>query len=99
MSAQPDGSYYVINQQSGKYLEVKNNLGTDGAEVDQWSYTGCACQRWFFDYVGAGLYRIRNAGSGLNLDVTGGSLASSTPLEQYHDNSARPQRWRLTPAP
>ena len=68
----------------------------DGARVQQYGITGCACQHWFLDYVGGGNYQVRAAHSGKNLDVTAGSTAPGAAVEQWSNNFARPQRWKLT---
>lgn len=42
------GYMYLKNLNSGKYLEVFNNLTNNGAAVGQWGPTGYACQEWLF---------------------------------------------------
>ena len=46
LSDQGDGYYYIINKNSGKYLEVADNSIEDGASVGQWGPTGYDCQKW-----------------------------------------------------
>ncbi|MCI6464709.1 MAG: RICIN domain-containing protein [Faecalicatena sp.] len=42
------GYYHLVNINSQKYLEVVDNLTTNGAAIGQWGPTGYTCQEWTF---------------------------------------------------
>lgn len=46
------GYAHLINQGSGKYLEVMNNETSDSAVIDQWGPTGYGCQEWIIKKEG-----------------------------------------------
>jgi len=41
-----NGYMHLLNRNSGKYLEVFNNLSSNGAAIGQWGPTNYACQEW-----------------------------------------------------
>jgi ricin B lectin len=49
---QDDGYYFIINKNSGKYLEVAYNSIADGAKIGQWGPTGYDCQKWILKKEG-----------------------------------------------
>ena len=44
-----DGLYWIVNQNSGKYLAIGESSTANGAHALQWDYTGSYGQRWWFD--------------------------------------------------
>lgn len=51
---QSDGSYVIINVNSGKALDVRNGAAGNNAVVQQYSANGTNAQRWFIRDSGAG---------------------------------------------
>ncbi|SET45265.1 rhamnogalacturonan lyase family protein [[Clostridium] polysaccharolyticum] len=51
---QTDGSYAILTKITGSQscVEVVNAYTNSGANVQQWPYTGHACQRWYFEKIG-----------------------------------------------
>ncbi|MDO4994280.1 MAG: LamG-like jellyroll fold domain-containing protein, partial [Bacteroidales bacterium] len=43
-----DGYYYIINHNTGLYLEVAGASSANGANVQQWTNNGNDCQKWKF---------------------------------------------------
>ncbi len=53
LEKQSDGSYAILTKITGSRscVEVVNAYTNAGANVQQWPYTGHACQRWYFEKV------------------------------------------------
>lgn len=61
--------------------------------------TGNSNQQWTITAVGGGYYSIKNRMSGLALDLTNGSTADGTPIQQWAGSSGSPnQGWQSAPA-
>ena len=52
------GIYYFNNVKSGKYLDVDHGYTDNGTNVLGWSYNGANNQKFYFNYLGMGLYEI-----------------------------------------
>ncbi|MGK5631304.1 RICIN domain-containing protein [Streptomyces sp. URMC 123] len=85
-----DGSYYIVNNNSGKCLEIADSRTDNGAPAQQWSCAGIATQRWFFS---AG--HIYNANSKKVLETNNGSSANGARVQQWQlsDNDPLYQQW------
>lgn len=65
-----DGTYYIRNKNSGKYLDVLSRAATPGATVTQWSFNGYFNQQWKVTYLSDGYYTLEPAHTtGYALDV------------------------------
>ena len=53
---QSDGSYEIVNVNSGKALDVRNGVAENNAVVQQYSRNNSQAQRWFIRDSGAGYY-------------------------------------------
>ncbi|WP_299251916.1 carbohydrate-binding protein [uncultured Cytophaga sp.] len=51
-AGQNDGYYKIVNQKSGKGMDVAGGSTADGATVFQWEYLNGDNQKWRFDFVG-----------------------------------------------
>ncbi|HVE38812.1 MAG TPA: RICIN domain-containing protein, partial [Planctomycetota bacterium] len=70
-----DGSYYLLNVNSGQALNVAGASMSDGADVIQWPYGGEANSRWLLQPVGAGV-RVKAARS--NASPAGGAASGKS---------------------
>ncbi|WP_329225738.1 non-reducing end alpha-L-arabinofuranosidase family hydrolase [Streptomyces canus] len=91
----PNGSYVLVNRNSGKALDVYNLATDDGARITQWSRNDQAQQQWQFVDAGGGYYRIKSRHSGKVLDVYNWSTANGGAIVQWTDLNATNQQWRL----
>lgn len=90
----PNGIYRITNVNSKKVLNTRECSGNQPARVTQTTWNGKACQRWRFNYAGAGWYKITSPASGRALEIPGGSKENVQLLlknSKDHDN----QLWRL----
>lgn len=89
-----DGWYYIKNVNSQKYLQVTNNSGYDGANVEQGTGTGVTGQRWYLTNTGNGYFTLQN-GTGYMLDITYGENADGTNVQLWSANGLAPQEFKL----
>jgi hypothetical protein len=92
-----NGTYKIINRKSGLALDVAGGGITNGANVDQATYTGGNNQRWNVTSLGSNQYSIIGVGSGKSLDVTAHSTADGANIEIYTYSGGNNQRWTFTP--
>jgi len=98
---QPDVNtvYQITARHSGKCLEVNGGPSArgNGALVVQRDCNNAENQRWFFTYVGGGLFKITAKHSSKSLDVFGGifSTANDVIVEQYEYNGSANQMWTM----
>jgi hypothetical protein len=87
-----EGTYKIINANSGLALDVNGASIQNGGVVDQWGYYGPSTnQHWTL--VGSGNYQIVNQNSGLVLDINGGSGA----IDQWANSDSSNQYWYVKP--
>ena len=87
---QSDGSYVIINVNSGKALDVRNGAAGNNAVVQQYSVNGTNAQRWFIRDSGAGYY-LQSALGNWVLDLSGGNTANGAAIRLYTPNGTASQ--------
>ncbi|MEU6949042.1 RICIN domain-containing protein [Streptomyces sp. NPDC046316] len=90
---QPDGSYQLVNVESGLCADVDGGSTAAGARVIQWTCTGGANQRWSVTRRPDGTYTVASVTSGLLL--TTASTANGAPATQQPDTGSVLQRWTI----
>ena len=88
-----DGWYYIKNTNAQKYLQVKDNKGSNGANVEIGTGTGVAGQKWYLTNKGNGYFTLKNA-TGYMLDIVYGKDEDGTNIQLYQDNSADAQQFK-----
>ncbi len=88
-----DGWYYIKNINSQKYLQVANNKGKDGANVEQGTGSGVAGQKWYVTNKGNGYFTLKN-GTGYMLDVPNGENNDGTNIQVWSANDLDPQLFK-----
>ncbi len=88
-------SYYIVNRNSEKALNVRGGSASDSAVIEQYSNGGWDSQKWKFISAGSGYYRIENVRSGKVLDISGKSTADGAACIQYTYNGGYNQMWQL----
>lgn len=89
-----NGWYYIKNINSQKYLQVANNSGFDGANVEQGTGTGVEGQKWYLENKGSGYVTLKN-GTSYMLDVENGVNADGTNIRLWSANNLDPQLFKL----
>ena len=87
---QSDGSYEIVNVNSGKALDVRNGVAENNAIVQQYSRNNSQAQRWFIRDSGAGYY-LQSALGNWVLDLSGGSTANGAAIRLYMPNGTASQ--------
>ncbi len=89
-----DGWYYIKNTNAQKYLQVKDNAGTNGQNVEIGTGTGVLGQKWYLTNTGDGYVTLKN-GSGYMLDVANGSDTNAANIQVYSVNGMSAQAFKL----
>lgn len=77
------GTYFLQNRHSGLYMDVAGVSSADGANIQQWSYSGNTNQQFELTHLGGGTYRILAKNSGKSLDVADISSANGANVLQW----------------
>ena len=91
----PNAWYVLVNQHSGKALDVYEAATDDGAGIVQWERNDGAWQQWRFLDSGDGYHRLQSRHSGKVLDVSGRSTADGADVVQWADTGGTNQQFRL----
>lgn len=96
-----EGIYYIQNKYSGLYLDVVNGSGTNGSNIQQWSYNGSNAQKFKFVSLGDGYYYILTGASGYTgcLDVDSGSSSDGANILQWEYWGGEMQKYRVVQQP
>lgn len=92
-----DGWYYIKNTNAQKYLQVQDNTGANGQNVEIATGTGVAGQKWYLTNVGEGYVTLKN-GTGYMLDVDCGKNENGTNIQVYTANGLSPQMFKVVSA-
>ena len=92
-----DGTYYIRSCFSSKYLEIANGSSSNGAVLQQNTYTGKTQQKFKLVKGENGYYSIYTGSSDYTkvLDVKGKSTADGTTILQYSDSQKTNQKFEL----
>ncbi|MDE6678181.1 MAG: RICIN domain-containing protein, partial [Ruminococcus sp.] len=100
-----DGSYKIRTRVSGgkSVVEVANADKNSGANIQEWEINNANCQNWILEPVtDAGcvmdesvVYTFENVNSGMLMEVTNGTMADNTNVQQWGANGYDCQKWIL----
>ncbi|MFE2275157.1 RICIN domain-containing protein [Streptomyces lavendulae] len=91
---QPDGSYEIVNAESGLCADISGGSTAAGAKVVQWTCHGGTNQRWTVVRGQDGTHTVTSVKSGLLL--TTASTADGSPVTQQPDTGSSLQHWTIT---
>ena len=91
------GVSMIITSVANKKLvtDVTSASTANGARVQLYSSNNTNAQKYRFESIGNGTYKIVNVNSGKVLDVAGGSTANGAALQQYTNNNTVAQQWTV----
>ena len=78
----PNGTYFIKNMYSQKYVDLEGPSTSEGAYIQQWTAHEGNQAKWIFDYVDNGYYTIQSVYSSKYVAVSGGSTASGVAIIQ-----------------
>lgn len=90
-----NGTYKIINRNSGLALQPSASSTTAGTSIVQWTYSGITAQQWNFQVQADGSYVITNVNSGMVMDIYGASTANGASDVQWPANGGPNQKWQL----
>nr|WP_223187254.1 RICIN domain-containing protein [Streptomyces sp. CBMA29] len=90
---QADGSYQLVNGESGLCADVSDGSTSAGAKVVQWTCTGGSNQHWTVTKQASGAYTVASVKSGLLL--TAASAADGALVTQQAKTDAALQQWTI----
>lgn len=89
------GRYYIVNESSGKVLDVSGYSSDDGAVVHQWPNLSAQNQQWDVTDLGNGSWSIRAVHSNKSLDVSGWSTNDGAAIHQWSYTGYVNQQWKI----
>jgi xylan 1,4-beta-xylosidase len=97
-----NGDYKIVAKHSLKSLDVEGASQSNGAKVQQWTYSGGSNQQWNITSVGNGYYKIiskhtANTTAPKGLDALQGSWANGTSVAQWIYTGGANQQWKPVP--
>jgi len=91
----PNGTYIIKKADAAFSVCVQGNSNSAGGNVHMWTFNkNSDYQKWKFTHQGGGYYSVINVGSGMALEVEGGSSVSRTNVQQNTPNSSSAQLWQ-----
>jgi hypothetical protein len=91
-----NGTYKIVNRNSGQAMDANANGTANGTQILQWPYGGGNNQRWTVTSLGSGQYEILGVQSGRSLDVNGNGTANGTKIELWDYNGGNNQKFTIT---
>ncbi len=85
------GTYAIVNEASGRVLDVAGISNANGANVQTWDYSGGGNQHWAVEPLGEGRYILVAEHSGACLDADSGS----NNVHQWQCVGNLNQEWRI----
>lgn len=90
---QADGSYQLVNGESGLCVDVNGGSTAAGAKIIQWTCTSNANQHWIATPQSDGTYTLTSSSSGLLL--TTASTSDGSLVTQQAASGSSLQRWTI----
>ena len=78
-----EGTYFIGNKGTGKYMDLESASNSDGAPIQQWAFHGQIQSRWIIAMESIGAYSIRSASSGKYIGVEDSSTIGNAAIKQY----------------
>lgn len=91
-----DGVYSLTARHSGRALAVDNASTANGANIEQYGYSGAKNQQWYVIGQNGGFYSLINVNSLKSLDVFEVSTAPGANIAQWDYWGGAGQKWSLT---
>ncbi|MCC2273942.1 RICIN domain-containing protein [Streptomyces sp. ET3-23] len=85
----------IRNKHSGWCLGIQGGSKDWGAMAIQWDCNGNDDQKWRYEALGNGYYRLHNVGSNLCLGIRGGSWDRGADVIQWECNGNGDQMWYM----
>lgn len=90
-----DGWYYIKNINAQKYLQVKNNTGANGQNVELGTGSGVKGQKWYLKNLGNGYFTLQSGLGNYMVDIAYGSNSDGANVQIYSAYSGDSQQFSL----
>jgi hypothetical protein len=91
-----NGTYKIINRNSGQALDAVGQGTANGTQIDQWPYNSQNNQRWTVTSLGNNQYEVLGVQSGKSLDIFGSGTANGTKVELWTYGGGNNQKFTFT---
>ena len=88
-----DGTYFVQNVGTSRYMDVEASSTAEGANIQQWDYHTGNHAKWNIVKQSDGYYTIQSVHSGKYVGVENSSINSGAAIKQYTSNAGDGTRW------
>ena len=88
-----NGTYKLINRNSGKALDANGASTTNGTQIIQWTYTAGSNQKWTLTSLSTGIYKVIGVQSGRSLDIAASGTANGTKVELWDYSGGNNQKF------
>jgi hypothetical protein len=82
-SGPANGTYKLINRNSGKAMDAYGANTTNGTQIIQWTYNAGNNQKWTVTSLGGSLYQIIGVQSGKSIDISNWGTANGTKVQLW----------------
>ncbi len=96
-----DNVYNIVNEATGRYMDVAYGAKERGAHIHQWSKNDRTNQQFKVRSLGDGYWSIHPVSGeerNMSLDVAGGSNSDGAEIIQWEYEGQRNQRWKFNQA-
>jgi Ricin-type beta-trefoil lectin domain-like/PQQ enzyme repeat len=90
-----DGTYTIVNQQSGMAIDDPAFSTLNNQVMDQWTINGGNNQKWHLTNLGNNVIELINAYSGKALEVAQASTANGALVDQNPYSGNPSQQWKV----
>jgi hypothetical protein len=95
IKVQSDGSYRLVNANSGLSAEVSNSSTSENANIAQWDWTGGNNQRWIVSKNSEGYFTLKAKHSNKILDILNDSSNDGAKIVQRTLDNTNSQQWKI----
>ena len=88
-----NGTYDIVNVNSGKVLDVYGASASNGAVLQQYDSNGTVAQQWTVRNYGDGKISLMSVNANKAIDVPGANYSSNVALQLYSPNDTAAQQW------
>lgn len=88
-----DGTYYIQNVGTGRYIDIEGPSTAEGAIIQQWDLHAGNQARWFIARQTDGYYTIKSLYSNKYIGVEDSSIYNNAAIKQYASNASAGTRW------
>lgn len=90
-----DGWYYIKNVNAQKYLQVTNNTGIAGQNIEIGTGTGVQGQKWYVKNLGNGYITLQSGLGNFMIDIANGQNSDGANAQIYDAYSGDAQQFML----